>query len=114
MPTFEYTWSNGTMTESGGTVSAALPLEGPTEGFGTVYGTLHTHNVGKPSGTYEFIGVSFQDSGDNVTGLGTGEWTQVAPGRWNTVGSTELSTGQTVKAEGVFSLIERTWSGTFS
>jgi hypothetical protein len=114
MPTFAYTWTNGTMTQSDGILSAALPFEGPTEGFGNVYGTLHTHNVGKPSGTYEFIGVSFQDSGEHVTGIGTGEWTQVAPGQWSTVGSTELSTGQTVKGEGVFSLTERTWSGTFS
>jgi hypothetical protein len=96
MPTFAYTWSTGTLTQSDGTVSAAIPLEGTVEGFGTVFGTLHSHNVGKPSGTWEFIGVSFPESGEQVTGLGS-----------------DLSTGQTVKSEGVFSLTERTWSGTF-
>jgi hypothetical protein len=102
------------MTQSGGTVSVAIPMEGTAEGFGPVFGTLHSHNVGKPSGTFEFIAVSFPDSGEQVTCLGTGEWTQVAPGQWTTVGPAELSTGQTIKGEGVFSLTERTWSGTFS
>ena len=114
MPTFAFTWSNGSMTQSEGTVSVAIPLEGTVEGFGPVFGTLHTHNMGKPSGTFEFIAVSFPDSGEQVTALGTGEWTQVEPGRWTTVGSTDLSTGQTTKGEGDFSLTERTWSGTFS
>jgi len=72
MPTFTYTCSTGSMTQSGGTVSVAIPLEGTAEGFGSVFGTLHSHNVGKPSGTYDSI-----------------------------------------KGEGVLSLTERTWSGTF-
>jgi hypothetical protein len=114
MPTFDYTWSTGSMTESGGTISAAIPFEGTVEGFGTVFGTLHTHNMGKPSGTFDHIAVSFPDSGEQVTAVGTGEWTQVAPDRWTTVASIDLSTGQTVKGEGVFSLTERTWSGTFA
>jgi hypothetical protein len=113
MPTFAYTFSPGTLTQSDGILSTAVPLEGTVEGFGPVWGTFHSHNVGKPSGTYEFIGVSFPDSGESVTGVGSGEWTQVAPGRWTTVGSSELSTGQTIKAEGVISLTERTWTGTF-
>jgi hypothetical protein len=114
MSTFSYTWSTGTMTESDGIVSVAIPLEGTVEGFGPVFGTLHSHNIGKPTGTFDFIAVSFPESGDQVTAVGTGEWTQVAPDRWTTVGSTDLSTGQTVKGEGIFSLTERSWSGTFS
>lgn len=58
--------------------------------------------------------MSFPDTGEQVIGVGTGEWTQVAPDRWTTVGPTELSTGQTVKGEGVFSITDRTWSGTFA
>lgn len=113
MPTFAFTFSPGTATQSGGTVSSAVPLEGTAEGFGPVFGTIHFHNVGKPSGTYELVLVSFPDSGEQVTSLGTGEWTLVAPGQWTTVGSYELSTGETGKGEGVFSLADRTWSGTF-
>lgn len=114
MPTFSFTWSNGPMTQSGGKVSVAIPLEGTAEGFGAVFGTLHAHGVGTPAGTYDFIGVSYPESGEQVIGIGTGEWTQVAPDRWTTVGPTTLSTGETVKGEGVFSLTERTWSGTFA
>ena len=113
MPTFSFSWSNGPMSYSDGTVTAAIPLEGTAEGFGVVFGTLYAHGVGTPTGTYEFVGVSFPASGEQVIGHGTGSWTQVAPDRWTTTGPTELSTGQTVKGDGVFSLTERTWSGTF-
>jgi hypothetical protein len=114
MPTFAYTFSTGTLTqESDGTLSIATPYEGTTEGLGTSLGTWRSNNVGKPSGTYELTAVVFPDSGEPVTGVGSGEWTQVAPGQWTTVGSAELSTGETVKAEGVISLADHTWTGTF-
>src|SRR5437879_3739756 len=112
MPTFEHTFSPGTLTqESDGTLSITTPYEGTAEGIGTVLGTWRSRPVGKPSGTYEAIVVSFPDSGEQVTAVGSGEWTQVAPGRWTTVGSGKLSTGEeTVKVEGVISLADRTWT----
>jgi hypothetical protein len=114
MPTFAHTWSPGTLTqESDGTLSVATAYEGTAEGLGTVLGTFRSRPVGKTSGTYEDIGVAFPESGEPVNGVGTGEWTQVAPGQWTTVGSCELSTGETIKTEGVISLAEHTWSGTF-
>jgi hypothetical protein len=79
-----------------------------------VLGTLRCHGAGTPAGTYEFLAVSFPETGEQVIGRGNGEWRQVAPDRWENSQTTMLSTGQTVKGEGVFDLPNRTWSGTFA
>ena len=113
MPSYEFSWNTITFSESGGQLTATINLEGTAEGFGTVMGTLSAHGAGTPSGTYDLLCVSFPESGEQVIARGTGEWTQAAGDRWTSTGSADLSTGDSVKAEGVFLLQERTWSGTF-
>jgi hypothetical protein len=114
MPTFSFNWNTITFSEIDGDVMASINIEGTAEGFGTVLGTLHCHNAGSPAGTYEMLAVSFPESGEQVIGRGTGEWRQVAPHRWESTQTTVLSTGQTVKGEGIFDLPNRTWSGSFT
>ena len=114
MPTYSFNWNTITFTESEDTITATINLEGTAEGFGIVLGTLKVYGAGTPSGTYEFLGVSFPEAGEQVIGRGIGEWRQVAPHRWESSQTTTLSTGDTVKGEGVFDLPNRTWSGTFA
>ena len=114
MPNFSFTWNTITFSESDGQVDAIINLEGTADGFGFVMSTLVAHGAGTPSGTYDFLGVSFPEEGEQVIGRGTGEWRQVAPDRWESNGPTTLSTGDTIKGEAVFDLPNRTWSGTFS
>ena len=113
MPSFSFTWNTITFSEEGGDVIATINIEGTAEGFGTVLGTLKCYGAGTPSGTYEFLGVSFPEQGEQVIGRGQGEWQQVGPTRWESSQTTHLSTGDTVKGEGVFDLPNRTWAGTF-
>jgi hypothetical protein len=114
MPSFSFNWNTITFSESDGEVIATINIEGTAEGFGTVLGTLRCHGAGTPAGTYEFLAVSFPEAGEQVIGRGNGEWRQVAPDRWENSQTTVLSSGQTVKGEGVFDLPNRTWSGTFA
>jgi hypothetical protein len=114
MPNFSFNWNTITFSESGGDVIATINIEGTADGFGTVLGTLRCVGAGTPSGTYEMLAVSFPEIGEQVIGRGIGEWRQVAPGRWESTQTTSLSTGDTVKGEGIFDLPNRTWSGTFS
>lgn len=114
MANFSFKSNTISFSESDDQVDATITLEGTADGFGTVLATLVAHGAGTPSGTYTFLGVSFPEEGEQVIGRGTGEWRQVAPDRWESNGPTSLSTGDTVKGEGVFDLPNRTWSGTFS
>jgi hypothetical protein len=114
MADFSFNWNTITFSESDGGVVATINIEGTAEGFGTVLGTLTVHNAGTPSGTYEMLAVSFPEAGEQVIGRGTGDWRQVAPHRWESTQTTALSTGDTVKGEGIFDLPNRSWSGTFS
>ena len=114
MPSFAFNWNTITFSESDGDVVATINFEGTAEGFGVVLGTIVVYGAGTPSGTYDFLGVSFPEEGEQVIGRGNGEWRQVAPHRWENTQTTTLSNGQTVKGEGVFDLPNRTWSGTFA
>ncbi|MDQ1499727.1 MAG: hypothetical protein QOD57_3484 [Actinomycetota bacterium] len=114
MPSFSFNWNTITFSEAEGQVDATITLEGTAEGFGTVLATLVAHGAGTPSGNYDFLAVSFPETGEQVIGRGNGEWRQVAADRWESSGPTTLSTGDTVKGEGVFDLPNRTWSGTFA
>ena len=113
MASYAFSWNTITFSESGGELTATINLEGTAEGFGTVMGTLSAHGAGTPSGTYDLLCVSFPESGEQVIARGTGEWRQEAGDRWISNGSAELSNGDTIKADGVFLLQERTWSGNF-
>jgi hypothetical protein len=113
LPTYSFNWNTITFTESQGTITATINLEGTAEGFGVVFGTLTAHGAGTPSGTYELLCMNFPESGEQVVARGNGEWTKVGQARWTSQGSADLSTGDTVKADGVFDLEARTWSGNF-
>jgi hypothetical protein len=114
MPNFSFNWNTITFSESGDDVIATINIEGTADGFGVVLGTLTVQGAGTPSGTYQMLAVSFPEEGEQVIGRGTGEWQQVAPHLWESQQTTQLSTGDTVKGEGVFDLPNRTWSGSFS
>jgi len=114
MPNFSFTYNTFTFLEEAGEVIALINIEGTADGFGTVLGTLKVYGAGTPAGTYEMLAVSFPEQGEQVIGRGTGEWQQVAPHRWESQQTTQLSTGDSIKGEGVFDLPNRTWSGSFS
>jgi hypothetical protein len=113
MPDFSFNWNTITFSESQGDVIATINIEGTAEGFGTVLGTLTVRGAGTPSGTYEMLAVSFPEEGEQVIGRGTGDWRQVAADRWESNQTTALSTGDSIKGEGIFDLPNRTWSGSF-
>ena len=113
MASYSFKWSTITYTESNGVITATVPLEGEAEGFGFVMGTLHAHGAGTSSGTYDIIAINFPDTGEQVIARGSGEWQKVGQGEWQSRGSADLSIGQTIKADGVFDLAARTWSGNF-
>jgi hypothetical protein len=113
MPNFSTTWNTITLSESGGDVIATINFEGTADGFGPIMGTLTCQGAGTPSGTYQMLAVSFPEQGEQVIGRGTGEWRQVAPDRWESTQTTDLSTGDSIKGQGIFDLPNRTWSGSF-
>ena len=114
MPNFSFNWNTMQFVDAGDDIIVNINIEGTAEGFGIVMGTLKVYGCGQTSGTYEFTAISFPEEGEQVTGRGTGEWQQVAPHRWESQQTTHLSTGDTIKGEGVFDLPNRTWSGTFA
>lgn len=113
MANFSFKFTTMTYTESKGVISAALNLEGSADGFGTVMGTLTAHGAGTGAGTYDFVLVSYPETGDQVTATGTGDWTKADGDHWKGTGSSTLSTGDVFKHDSVFQLSTRTWSGTF-
>ena len=114
MADFSFNWNTITFSESDGGVIATINIEGTADGFGIVLGTWTVHGAGTPSGTYEMLAVSFPEAGEQVIGRGIGEWRQVAPDRWESSQTTSLSTGDSIKGEGIFDLPNRSWSGSFS
>ncbi len=114
MPNFSFNWNTITFSQDGDDVVATINIEGTADGFGIVLGSLTCHGIGTPSGTYEMLAVSYPEQGEQVVGRGQGEWQQVAPHRWESQQTPQLSTGDTIKGEGIFDLPNRTWSGSFA
>ena len=114
MASYSFNWNTITFTEgSDGVITATIPLEGTAEGFGVVFGTMQARGAGTTMGTYELVAMNFPESGDQVIARGSGEWQKVGQDKWTSQGTSDLSTGETIKADGVFDLVARTWSGNF-
>jgi hypothetical protein len=113
MASYSFTWNTLRYTDSDGVVSVAADLEGTAEGFGTVLGTITFRPAGYTSGTFDFVMVSYPETGDSVIARGSGEHSLDAPGRWSTSGTSTLSNGDNYKHEGNLDLANRSWSGTF-
>ncbi len=114
MANFSFTNNTAIYTESDGVITVTLNLEGTADGYGAVLGTLTAEPAGASSGTYQFVGVSYPETGPSATAIGTGTWSQIDNDTWSTSGTTDISdVDATVKAEGELRLSTRSWSGTF-
>jgi hypothetical protein len=114
MASYSFNWNTITFTEgSDGVITATIPLEGTAEGFGVVFGTMQARGAGTTTGTYEMVAMNFPESGDQVIARGSGDWQKVGQDKWTSQGTADLTNGDTIKADGVFDLVARTWSGNF-
>lgn len=114
MANFSFGNNTALYTESNGVITVTLNLEGTAEGYGAVLGTMTAEPAGASSGTYKIVCVSYPESGQSATAIGSGTWTQIDADTWSTSGTTEISDlDGAVKAEGELRLSARSWSGTF-
>lgn len=115
MAHFSYNVVGMTLSEANGVVTNLINVEGTAEGFGAVVGTITVASrAGDNSGTYKTVFVNFPETGDGLSCTGSGDWSKVAWNRFDTVGTGTLSSGESLKDEGVFDFAARTWAGTFA
>jgi hypothetical protein len=86
--------------------------EGPASGTGTIIGTAAF--VGRKSGTYRTCSALYLDSGEELSGAGTGTFESNGKHRWKTQGLVHASDGRIVATEGEIDLATRSWSGNTS
>lgn len=114
MAGFSYTGTSITFAPAGGAVSAAINFEGFADGFGPVHGTLVCTPAGAASGTWQWTGVNYPESGDGISGQGTGEWTRVDGRHWSLSGTITASSGDTITVDGQLDLAARAMTGTLT
>lgn len=114
MAGFSYTATSVTYAAVDGAVSASINFEGVADGFGPVHGTLACTPAGETSGTWRWTGVNYPETGDSLTGQGTGEWAKVDGRHWSITGKISTSSGDSVSIDGQMDLAARSMTGTLS
>lgn len=94
-----------------GGVIVQANFEGTATGFGTVCGTMNASPAGQPSGTWDWCGVTYPETGDSLTGAAHGTFSKSGANRWATKGVLQISDGRVGQWEGELDLATRVWSG---
>lgn len=94
-----------------GGVIVQANFEGTATGYGAVCGTMNASPAGQPSGTWDWCGVTYPETGDSMTGTGHGTFSKSGVNRWVTKGLIQISDGRMGLWEGELDLAARVWNG---
>lgn len=94
-----------------GTVGMQATFEGSATGFGLTLDTMTVSCSGPGSGTWNWCGANYPDSGNCLIGTAQGQFTDVGSRRWHTRGLLTDSDGRSSVIDGAFDLMARTWNG---
>lgn len=94
-----------------GTVQLQATFEGTSVAFGITLGTLTVSCAGQKNGDWTWCAANYMDSGENITGIGQGRFSDEGGRRWRTRGLVTLSDRRILLVDGIFDLGDRTWNG---
>jgi len=114
MGQFKLQRSSLTYDNVGGTISVRIDLDGQADGFGRTLGTLGANPANADEGSWSWTGVSFPDTGDSQTGVGTGTFRKTSASVWALEGHIDISGGSRADLSGSFNLLDGTFSGSLS